>query len=43
MRERVRQLGGNVSIDSNENGTTVLASLPVFKVASFSATDGMAS
>ncbi|MCU1296391.1 MAG: hypothetical protein JWO91_669 [Acidobacteriaceae bacterium] len=43
MRERVRQLGGNVSIDSNENGTTVLASLPVFKVASFSASDGMAS
>jgi signal transduction histidine kinase len=28
MRERVRQLGGNVLIESNDDGTTVIASLP---------------
>ncbi len=28
MRERVRQLGGNVLIESNDDGTTVMASLP---------------
>ncbi|HZR56727.1 MAG TPA: PAS domain S-box protein [Terriglobales bacterium] len=29
MRERVRQLGGDVLIDSNSSGTTVIASFPV--------------
>jgi len=29
MRERVRQLGGNLEIESNGSGTRVLARLPV--------------
>jgi two-component system NarL family sensor kinase len=29
MRERLRQLGGTLRISSNENGTTVIATLPV--------------
>src|SRR5215469_8762778 len=29
MRERLRQLGGEISIESDASGTTVLASLPV--------------
>jgi signal transduction histidine kinase len=29
MRERVKQLGGRVEIQSNENGTAVTASLPL--------------
>jgi signal transduction histidine kinase len=29
MQERLRQLGGTLNINSNNNGTTVMASLPV--------------
>ncbi|HEY3129902.1 MAG TPA: GAF domain-containing protein, partial [Acidobacteriota bacterium] len=32
MRERIRQLGGRLEIDSGEGGTTVKAMLPVFRV-----------
>jgi signal transduction histidine kinase len=29
MEERLRQLGGNLEIQSAESGTTIIASLPV--------------
>ncbi len=31
MRERLRELGGTLEIQSNENGTTVIAAVPVSK------------
>ncbi|HVI08549.1 MAG TPA: sensor histidine kinase [Candidatus Binatia bacterium] len=33
MRERLRELGGTLEIDSRENGTTVTASLPLMQVS----------
>jgi signal transduction histidine kinase len=33
MRERVRELGGTLDIQSNESGTTVTALLPVTSMA----------
>jgi len=36
MRERVRQLGGSLAIDSNHKGTTVIATLPVARGSSSS-------
>ena len=34
MRERLRQLGGRLEIDSNSHGTLVRATLPLSKVES---------
>jgi signal transduction histidine kinase len=31
MRERLRELGGTLEIKSSENGTTVIAAVPVTK------------
>jgi signal transduction histidine kinase len=31
MRERVRQLGGNLEVQSNGAGTTIIATLPIAK------------
>jgi signal transduction histidine kinase len=31
MRERLRELGGTLDIQSSENGTTVIAAVPVSK------------
>jgi two-component system sensor histidine kinase UhpB len=33
MRERVRELGGTLDIQSNENGTTITALLPAASMA----------
>jgi signal transduction histidine kinase len=37
MRERLRQLGGNLDINSDGNGTTVLAQLPISSTSSSAA------
>jgi signal transduction histidine kinase len=37
MRERVRELGGNLEVQSSEKGTTVIAALPLVSAAAISA------
>jgi len=37
MRERIRQLGGKLTINSNGSGTTIVATLPANKTTSFGA------
>ena len=37
MEERLRQLGGNLEIQSTESGTTIIASLPVAEISAESA------
>jgi signal transduction histidine kinase len=39
MRERIRQLGGNLEISSNGSGTAVIARLPVREVSSIPVAD----
>jgi PAS domain S-box-containing protein len=43
MRERLRQLGGNLSVESNGHGTTVLATFPISTPASASTNDAAAA
>ena len=39
MRERIRQLGGTLEIESNSKGTAVIAYLPLANVSALSAVD----
>ena len=42
MRERMRQLGGSLDLQSNGNGTTVQARLPITKSSAMAASEGAA-
>jgi len=42
MRERMRQLGGSIDLQSNRNGTTVHARLPITKSSALAASEGAA-
>jgi len=42
VRERVRQLGGNLSVESNGGGTTVIATLPVTETAATASNEELA-
>jgi signal transduction histidine kinase len=43
MRERIRQLGGSLEINSDGKGTVIIARLPIADTSALAATEGLAS